>query len=146
GRSTCYRSPVRGATLKGDFEDLPNERCTAEVGFWRAVFTCGLTNLFDDQETLDASLNSVYTSVYVQNTYRPTTAVTLRGGLRANYFEEGAFFRLAPRLSADYDLTGDLRLQAAYGRYYQFLTLITSELFSGFDTWLTTGDGVPPAY
>ncbi len=146
GTSFSQRNRVGEASLKGDFEYLPNDRFTAEVGFWSGVFTFGLTNLFDDQETLDASLNSVYTSVYVQNTYRPTTAVTLRGGLRANYFEEGAFFRLAPRLSADYDLTGDLRLQAAYGRYYQFLTLITSELFSGFDTWLTTGDGVPPAY
>ena len=39
-----------------------------------------------------------------------------------------------------------MRLQAGYGRYYQFLTLVTSELFSGFDTWLTTGDGVAPSF
>jgi hypothetical protein len=39
-----------------------------------------------------------------------------------------------------------MRLQLGYGRYYQFLTLITSELFSGSDIWLTTDEGVGPAF
>jgi hypothetical protein len=53
---------------------------------------------------------------------------------------------LEPRLTVEHQPTADVRLQAAYGRYYQFLTLITSELFSAFDIWLTTGDGVLPSY
>lgn len=146
GTSFSQRNRVGEASIKGDFEYIANDQYTAEVGFWSGVFAFGLRNLFDGEETLDESLNSLYTSVYLQNTYRPASSLTLRGGVRVNYFEEGSFVRLAPRLSADYVVDSGLRLQAAYGRYYQFLTLITSELFSGFDTWLTTGDGVPPAF
>ena len=36
--------------------------------------------------------------------------------------------------------------QAAYGRYYQYLALISNEAFSAFDVWVTTDDGVPPSY
>jgi len=39
-----------------------------------------------------------------------------------------------------------MRLQASVGRYFQFLTLISNEVFSGFDLWLTSGEGVDPAY
>ena len=35
-------------------------------------------------------------------------------------------------------------IQAAAGRYHQFLSLISNEAFSAFDTWVTTGVGVPP--
>ncbi len=65
---------------------------------------------------------------------------------RANYFGEGEFFRFEPRFALEYQPEDGLRLQLGGGRYYQFLTLISSEFFSGFDIWLTTGDGVPPAY
>ncbi len=38
-----------------------------------------------------------------------------------------------------------MRIQVGYGRYNQFLTLISSEVFSGADFWLTSADGVPPS-
>jgi hypothetical protein len=46
----------------------------------------------------------------------------------------------------EYQPTERIRLQAAYGRYNQFLTLISNEAFTGFDVWLTTDEGVPPSY
>lgn len=137
---------VGDVSLKGDFEYVPNERHSLEAGFWTGAFTFRLRNIFDGQETLRSRIRSGYASVYGQETYSPTPEWSIRVGLRANYFQEGDFVRAAPRLSVEYRPVESIRLQAAYGRYYQFLTLITSELFSGFDTWLTTGDGVPPSY
>ena len=69
-----------------------------------------------------------------------------KGGLRSNYFQQGNYLRLEPRFSLEYRPNERLRLQTGYGRYYQFLTLISNESFAGFDIWLTTDDGVPPAY
>ena len=34
--------------------------------------------------------------------------------------------------------------QVSAGRYHQFVSLVSNEAFSGFDTWVTTGPGVPP--
>lgn len=133
-------------SAKGDFEYNLNEHHELAAGFWTGAFLFRLQNEFDNEITLDATTRSLYTSIYAQETYRPSPLVTLKVGLRANYFEEGGFTRLAPRLSAEYRPLPSVRLQTAYGRYYQFLTLVTSELFSGFDTWLTTGTDVPPAF
>lgn len=146
GTSFRQDNRVGDVSVKGDFEYMPNEEHSVEAGFWTGAFTFRLRNEFDGEETLNARTRSLYTSVYAQETYRPTSRWMLRAGLRANYFQEGDFLRLAPRLSLEYTPYPSLRLQAAYGRYYQFLTLVTSELFSGFDTWLTTGDQVPPAF
>ncbi|WP_457653477.1 TonB-dependent receptor [Rhodocaloribacter sp.] len=137
---------VYDVSAKGDFEYIPNERHAVEGGFWAGLFTFRLRNRFDGEETLDKRTHTAYGSYYVQETWRPSPAWTLQGGLRANYFGEGQYFRLEPRFSVEHRPSDAVRLQFGYGRYYQFLTLITSEVFTGFDIWLTTDDGVPPAY
>src|SRR5690625_28806 len=53
---------------------------------------------------------------------------------------------MEPRLSVEHRPADRIRLQAAYGRYSQFLTLISNEAFSGMDIWLTTDEGVPPSW
>lgn len=146
GTSFRQTNEVGDVSVKGDFEYVPNDRHSIGAGFWTGAFMFRLRNLFDDQETLRARIRSAYTSVYLEDTYRPVPSWSFRIGVRVNYFQEGDVIRTSPRLSLEYRPHDSVRFQAAYGRYYQFLTLISSELFSGFDTWLTTGEGVPPAY
>jgi hypothetical protein len=110
------------------------------------LFTFRLRDRFDNQETFSERTRAPYGSLYLQHTLRPTPQWRLQGGFRANYFGEGNYLRLEPRLSLEHRPADNLRLQLGYGRYYQFLTLITNEAFSGFDVWLTTGSGVQPAF
>ena len=146
GTAFSQENQVADVSVKGDFEYIPNERHALVAGAWSGLFTFRLRNIFDGTETLRARTQSMYSSLYVQETFTPTPLWSLRGGLRADYFGEGSFLRVSPRLSMEYKPSETVRFQSAYGRYYQFLTLITSELFSGFDTWLTTGKGVQPAW
>lgn len=146
GTGFSQTNRVGDVSLKGDFEYIPNNRHSVGLGFWSGALAFDLRNEFDGEETLRSNLRSVYSSVYLEDTYRPLASLSLRMGVRLNYFQDGGSIRPAPRMSVEYRPMESLRLQAAYGRYHQFLTLITSELFSGFDTWLTTGEGVPPAY
>ena len=117
-----------------------------EAGAQVGQFRTRLTNSFDGQQGYSPDRRPVYGAAYVQDTYRPTERWTLTGGLRVNHYSTGGNWQLAPRLSVEHRLTPDVRLQASYGRYSQYLTLVSSELFSAFDFWLTTGDGVPPSY
>lgn len=132
-------------SLKGDLEYLPSEKHTLEAGYWFGNLTFKLTDTFDGLETLDSRIQSVYGAAYLQESYRPVPEWNILGGVRANYFGEGDFWRLEPRLTVEYQPREAIRYQVGYGRYYQFLTLITSEAFAGFDLWLTTDDGVPPS-
>jgi outer membrane cobalamin receptor len=137
---------VNDLSLDANVEYTPNEAHTVKGGLRTSTLTFSLRNTFDGNETFDQRITGQRAAVYVQDTYEPAANWTLKGGLRGAFFERGNFWRVSPRLSAEYDLTSSVQLQAAYGRYYQFLTLETSQLFTGFDTWLMVDDGVPPSY
>ncbi len=133
-------------SIKSDLEYLPNEKHQISTGIWAGIFTLRLQDRFDNQDSFSSRIHSRYGSFYVQDTWQPTDKWKVIGGARLNYFSDGEFLRLEPRLSIEHKLNDRIRLQSAYGRYNQFFTLITNEAFSGFDVWLTTDEGVDPAY
>lgn len=137
---------VYDLSLKTDLEWIPNERHNLSTGIWAGNITLLLNDFFDGTQIFDSRIQSQYASWYVQDVWRPSVRWRINAGLRANYFSAGDYLKLEPRFSVDYNILSDVRLQLAYGRYYQFLTLITNEAFSGFDVWLTTDEGVPPAW
>ena len=148
GTAFVRDTDVLDLRLAGDATWTLTERHVLRGGATVGRFASDVDNFFDGQRTYSPSATSYRASGYVQNTYQPAWApdLTVTGGLRASYFERGAYVRLSPRLSVDYQLGDPVTLQAGYGRYQQYLTAATSELFSAFDFWLTTADQVPPAY
>lgn len=134
-------------SIKTDVQWIPSERHEMRLGTWAGRFDFGFEQGFNGEVNFDPAIGSTYASVYAQERFSPNAFVSVEGGLRMQYFGDGDFYRLEPRLNVEYKPRGDesLRFQVGYGRYNQFLTLITSEVFSGADFWLTSADGVPPA-
>ncbi|MDZ7719058.1 MAG: TonB-dependent receptor [Balneolaceae bacterium] len=137
---------INDLSLKADLEYLPNEKHTFKTGIWAGNLTLKFRDRFDNVDTFRERIESNYLSAFIQDEWRPSDQLIFNGGVRLNAFSEGDYVRLEPRLSAEYRPTSRIRLQAAYGRYNQYLTLITNEAFSGFDLWLTSDDDVAPAY
>lgn len=137
---------VTELSLRADMEWLPADNHELIAGIWGGNIGFTLADTFDGTQTLNSSMESWYTSAYIQDEWRPDPQWRINAGLRTEFFSRGDYWRVGPRLSVDYFLNERLRLQAGYGRYYQFLTLVTNEAFSGFDVWLTTDENVPPAY
>lgn len=137
---------VTDYSVKGDLEWIPDNDFQMSFGFWTGELELTIDDRFDDADTFSSRIRNRYASAYVQNTWRPARRWKIDAGLRVSYFDGGDYVRLDPRFSVDYFLQQNMRLQASAGRYHQFLTLITSEAFSGFDTWLTTSEGVEPAW
>lgn len=133
-------------SLKADLEYLPNAFHQIEIGLWAGAILLKLQDEFDGDVSFVNRLQSNYISAYLQDTWRPNDLWKVVGGLRVNGFENGQYLRLEPRLSVEYFLGERTRIQTAIGTYYQFLTLITNEAFSGFDLWLTVDDGIRPAW
>jgi len=136
---------VDDVSLNADVEYVPTPRHSIKSGIRASTLAFKLRNTFDGTETFNQRMRGQRLAVYVQDTYDVTPDWTVTGGLRGSYFSRGQFWRLSPRLSVEYGLSSAVQLQAAYGRYHQFLTLETSQLFTGFDTWLMAADGVPPS-
>ncbi len=140
------RNNIYDYSVKGDLEYLPNEKHDLAIGFWAGTLTIRLNDRFDNEPSFSSRSHSRYGSVYISDTWRPTDKWKITSGIRTSYLSDGDYFRLEPRLSLEYKLNERIRLQSAYGRYNQYLTLITNEAFSGFDVWLTADDGVKPSF
>lgn len=133
-------------SLKADLEYLPNAYHQLELGIWTGSILLRIRDEFDGDESFTNRISSTYLAAYIQDTWRPNELWKVVGGLRLNGFENGQYLRVEPRLSIEYFLGKRTRIQSAVGTYYQFLTLITNEAFSGFDLWLTVDDGIRPAW
>lgn len=144
--SFARENEVTEWSAKGDFEYIPNGAHQVQAGFWAGQMSTRLTNAFNEVRNTPLDLTKAYASGYIQEQWRPDVRWMFKGGLRASYWGGGDYLRLEPRLSADFTYSETVRVQAAYGRYYQYLSLITSEAFSGFDVWVTADEGVKPAW
>lgn len=133
-------------SLKGDLEYMSGNNHQFSAGVWAGVSTLKLKDRFDGEDTYSSRIHNRYASVYLQDDWRPSEKWKITPGLRLNYFSDGEYLRLEPRMALEYVPAQHLRFQAAYGRYNQFLTLISNEAFSGFDVWLTSAEGVSPAF
>lgn len=140
------RNNIYDYSVKADLEYLPNEKHELAIGIWAGTLTIRLNDRFDDEPSFSSRSHSKYGSVYLSDTWRPSDKWKIVSGIRTSYLSDGDYFRLEPRVSLEYKATDRIRLQTAYGRYNQYLTLITNEAFSGFDVWLTADDGVKPSF
>ncbi|MFY0684442.1 MAG: TonB-dependent receptor [Balneola sp.] len=140
------RNNIYDYSIKTDLEYLPNEKHDLAIGLWAGTLTIRLNDRFDNEPSFSSRSHSKYGSVYISDTWRPSDKWKIVSGLRTSYLSDGDYLRLEPRLSLEYKANDRIRFQTAYGRYNQYLTLITNEAFSGFDVWLTADDGVKPSY
>ena len=140
-----------------DLEWFPSEAFELKTGAWGGYFDLRLESRFNGATQIDFRSPATYASGYVQGRYKTPSGFIFTGGLRADHFNsitddrttvsEGqsvGYTRLSPQVQVEKTFGEDLVLQAAAGQYHQFLSLISNEAFSGFDTWVTTGAGVPP--
>ena len=140
-----------------DLEWFPSEAFELKTGAWGGYFDLRLESRFNGETQIDFRSPATYASSYVQGRYKTPTGFIFTGGLRADYFSsitddqttiaEGqsvGYTRISPQLQVEKTFGENLVVQAAAGQYHQFLSLISNEAFSGFDTWVTTGAGVPP--
>ncbi|MEX1212434.1 MAG: TonB-dependent receptor [Balneolaceae bacterium] len=137
---------IEDLSIKADLEYLPSEHHTVTGGIWAGIMNFRFQDRFDGNVTFTNRSKPTYASAYVQDRWELAPRWTLEGGLRLSHFSEGNYTRLEPRLSLEHEPDERIRLQFAYGRYVQHLTLVTNEAFSGFDIWLTTDHGVTPAW
>jgi len=118
--------------------------------------TFGLQNTYNDidyQFVLNDTLNLIdenneglLTALYLQDAWQLTPRASLTGGMRASYYDVTGEMYYEPRLSASYDLTSRIKLQGAWGRYYQFVNRIVREDVTqgSRDFWLLADDESSP--
>ena len=157
--TTPFERPntITDLSLRADVEVLPSPRFEVRTGAWGGYFDLRLRSEFNGQVGVDFRSPATYGSGYVQTKYRPTADWVVTTGVRAEVFRSitdnqadtrtgasAGYLRVSPQLQVERLFGPNTVAQFAVGQYHQFLSLISNEAFSGFDTWVTTGVGVPP--
>ncbi len=95
-------------------------------------------SLNDSVPILQRDGTGVLASVYLQDQWKITPALTLNFGVRGNHFDVTNQYYWEPRASASFQATKRIKLKAAWGQYYQFMNRIVREDISqgSRDFWL----------
>jgi hypothetical protein len=141
------KNNISDFSVREKLEYKPGKRNKFSAGFKAGRLTLDHHEHFQHISNFSLRIQSLYASFYVQDDWNISKRWKLTPGLRVSGFEKGKYWRLEPRFSIEYKPAEDIRLQASYGRYNQFLTESGNAAFSGgFTTWYTTDRGVPPEF
>ena len=156
---TTFRRPNTITDYSGrlDAEWSPSRAVAFRGGAWGGALRLNLSSEFNGTTATNYTNPSQYGSAYLLTRLHPGSGWLVSGGVRVEGFQSrtddlqdalaptlARYVRVSPQVQVERSFGDALVLQAAAGRYHQFLSLISTEAFSGFDTWVTTGQGVPP--
>ena len=139
-----FFNSIRDLSLKGDMSYFANNRHTLSLGFLATLFEFRYGESFNEQDQTDLRQKPVLLEAYVQDEWQVGPLTRVRLGGRGTYFSEGDRLHFLPRLSLSRALSENTRVKAGGGVYRQYLQLITTEGFSGGDTWVPLDSSVEP--
>lgn len=144
---TQQNNELDDITFRWDNEWTINHNHALSFGFMSTYNNIKYTQWVDDLYNFENrhTIGTQYT-LYVQDAFTPIKRLRINTGLRFTYYNLSKSPYLAPRISFQYNVTDQLTLKGAAGKYYQFINqIITSNLReSGFDFWtLPDGGDIP---
>ncbi len=100
----------------------------------------------DSLNILNRQDRGTTSSFYFQNKHTINNSLILKGGIRSSLYSITKQIYLEPRVSFTYLLSDQIRLKAAWGKYYQFATRIVREDIQqgSRDFWLLADDEQVP--
>ncbi|NKB69646.1 MAG: TonB-dependent receptor plug domain-containing protein [Candidatus Latescibacteria bacterium] len=139
----AIRNRLRDATVKGDIDFFASPDHTLRTGVDLTFYRFDYRVRFDQYRD-NLAVEPFLLSAYVQDDWQLTPLTEARLGLRGAYYEEGQRLALNPRFSLSHLLQDGWRVKLAGGRYQQFLQLVSTEGFSGADSWVPLDETVEP--
>lgn len=135
---------IRDYSFEHELHYLSHTGHQLETGIDVGMLDLGFENWLNGESTFESKTRSLYGAWYLQHRWEAGERWVLTSGLRVNGFEMSDYLKVNPRISVQYQLIPEVKLQAAYGQYDQFLSQ-TSQQTSGFNLWLSSGKGVQPS-
>ncbi|WP_234569364.1 TonB-dependent receptor [Rhodohalobacter sp. 614A] len=132
-------------TLKMDFEYLPGETHEISFGYSLQLQNLQLLEEYDQNPVFETDIQTHSHAFYIQDDWNVSRKVKFSPGLRIQHMYGTEHLLLEPRISFEYIPSSVLRLQAAYGRFSQYLTMATNDNLSGLDVWYSAGQNMQPA-
>ena len=134
---------VTDFSFKGSLTYTPSTRHSMDFGFESKILDFDMNYKIVDSKYLN-SFTANYYSLYFQDNYKLTDFTILQSGLRADYYTDGSYTRIDPRISVKQILTDRVNFTMSYGRFHQYLNLVQEEGLSFSDIWLPVDESFGP--
>jgi len=131
-------------SLKADASYAPDRSHTIEFGGEAKFLDFHFEQGYEEEDEIDFSYDGTYGALFAQEKWRISPVAELEAGLRLDYYSEGDYFHLGPRLSFRRAVTENVALHAVYGRYHQYLNLVSMEGASFADMWFPVDETLEP--
>lgn len=135
---------VEDLALRQNVSWAPSAAHKLDAGLEAKRLKFGFRSAFGNAEPLEFPYRGTYGSAYVQDAWRVSDDWRVQTGLRLDHYSKGDWWRVDPRLSAERTVNERLRVHAAYGRYHQFLNLVSVEGMSFADMWFPVDETLAP--
>ena len=149
---------INDLTMKGLFNYKPNNDHLFEFGFdskYNTIEFLNKQNYGQSENRLPMiETESMINDIFVQDSWELGTLWTFQPGLRLSNYKtisinlqnspDASYTRLSPRASIRRKLTVDSNVFFSWGRYYQFLLLISPGISTPLDVWFPLDGSVKP--
>ncbi len=138
------RNGVEDLALKQDLAWAPSAAHKIDAGFEVKQLDFGFRSAVGDADPLQFDYHGTYAALYVQDAWRLSPEWRVQPGLRVDHYDKGGYWRVDPRLSVERSLGEFARVHATWGRYHQFLNLVSQPGASFADLWFPVDRTLSP--
>lgn len=152
------KNGINDLTAKGNMSWNPNNQHQVDFGYeikhnqtWLKMDT---NYQYDTNALPDVEVSSLTTAAYIEDVWDVDGLWTIQPGLRYSWYKtldlnlpsipEASYMNLEPRLSVRRRLDIAESVFINYGRYYQYLTLMSPGMSSPFDMWFPLDGSLKP--
>jgi hypothetical protein len=138
------KDEIRDIASKGNLSYTPSPNHLLDFGLETKALNFLFRREAGEQDRVQFKYDGIYAATYGQDRWQISPQWQIQPGLRLDYYSDGDRFRLGPRLSVQRQLNEMTALHATYGRYYQFLNLVSEEGASFADMWFPVDRTLKP--
>ncbi len=122
--------------MKNDIDDIglkatatysPNKSHQFDFGAEAKTLDFHFARGYEEEDDIDFNYDGEYGAIYAQETWKLSPQLHVEGGLRLDYYSDGDYYDLGPRLTIRRRLADQLSASATYGKYHQYLNLVSIE-------------------
>lgn len=90
-------------------------------------------------------VSSFQGDLFLQTDFSPIEFLDLQTGVRSHYYSAGNYFKISPRLMADFFASERISFSLGYSKNYQFINRIGFSNAVTADVWILSGEEQPPS-
>jgi len=155
-----YTNKIYDTTVSGMIYCIPNDNHLIEMGIQAKYNTFRFDHKNDinfyQEDMPHFHFNVLTTDFFIQNSWTINPQWTLKPGVRITNFStlyrnleqspKADYWRTSPRIALRRKITRDSEIVFSYGRYYQFLNVITNDINSPYHIWIPIDGSLKPSF